>query len=239
MKRQCGVALLLVLWVLALLSTLLGALAATVQLQNRQAQWQVAHTRGLFAAEAGLSQAVMALQARDPKARWSADGEPHVLRFADAELAVSVHSERGKLDLNAASTQDLGRLLRSCEAQPQTIGAVLEALALERRNPVPLRTLEAFRDLPGMSFSLYRCMSPWITVWSGQMQPDPALTPAPLAKALGLPVVHAPGVNPGQIFTVVSEARLPNGYRSTLQATLMLTSVKEGARPFRVLRWQE
>ena len=181
----------------------------------------------------------MALQARDPKARWSADGEPHVLRFADAELAVSVHSERGKLDLNAASTQDLGRLLRSCEAQPQTLGAVLDALALERLNPVPLRTLEAFRDLPGMSFSLYRCMSPWITVWSGQMQPDPALTSAPLAKALGLPVVHAPGVNPGQIFTVVSEARLPNGYRSTLQATLMLTSVKEGARPFRVLRWQE
>jgi general secretion pathway protein K len=239
MKRQGGVALLLVFWVLALLSTLLGALAATVQLQNRQAQWQVAHIRGLFAAEAGLSQAVMALQARDPKARWLADGEPHVLRFADAELAVSVHSERGKVDLNAAPTQDVGRLLLSCGAPSQIIGPLLETLALERRNPVPLRTLEAFRDLPGMGFSLYRCMSPWITVWSGQMQPDPALTPAPLAKALGLPAVHAPAVDPGQIFTVVSEARLPNGYRSTLQATLMLTSVKEGARPFRVLRWQE
>jgi general secretion pathway protein K len=76
-------------------------------------------------------------------------------------------------------------------------------------------------------------------VWSGQAQPDPAFTPASLAKALGQPVVRAAGADPGQIFTVVSEARLPNGYRTTLQATLMLTSVKEGARPFRVLRWQE
>jgi general secretion pathway protein K len=239
MKRQRGVALLLVLWVLALLSTLLGTLAATVQLQNRQAQWQVAHIRGLFAAEAGLSQAVMALQARDPKARWSADGEPHVLSFAGAELTVSVHSERGKLDLNAASVQDVGRLLLSCGADPQASGPLLQALERQRHEPVPLRTLEELRDMPGMSFSLYRCLVPWITVWSGQMQPDPALTPAPLAQALSLPVLRSSGANPGQIFTVVSEARLPNGYRSTLQVTLMLTSVKEGARPFRVLRWQE
>ena len=37
MKRQRGAALLLVLWVLALLSVLLGGLAGWVQLQSRQA----------------------------------------------------------------------------------------------------------------------------------------------------------------------------------------------------------
>lgn len=239
MKMQRGVALLLVLWVLAVLSTLLGGLAATVQLQNRQAQWQAAHTQALFAAEAGLSQAVMALQARDPAVRWPADGAPHALRFEQAELSVSVHSERGKLDLNAAPTQAVGRLLKACGAGAQVSGPLLEALARQRRGPVPLRTLEEFRELPGVSFSLYRCLAPWLTLWSGQPQPDPALTPAPLAKALGLPVVRLSGFNPGQILTVVSEARMPNGYRATLQATLMLTTVKEGGRPFRVLRWQE
>lgn len=239
MKAQHGVALLLVLWVLAVLSTLLGVLVATVQLQNRQAQWQAAHTRAVFAAEAGLSQAVMALQARDPKARWSADGRPHEVHFADAALAIGVHSERGKLDLNAASIQDVGRLLQTCGADPQSIGPSLDALVQRRNGPVPLRTLEEFRELPGIGFAIYRCLTPWITVWSGQAQPDPAFTPASLAKALGQPVVRAAGADPGQIFTVVSEARLPNGYRTTLQATLMLTSVKEGVRPFRVLRWQE
>ncbi|WP_342655215.1 type II secretion system minor pseudopilin GspK [Pseudomonas sp. F3-2] len=239
MNVQRGVALLMVLWVLAVLSTLLGALAATVQLQNRQAQWQVAHTRAMFAAEAGLSQAVMALQARDPKARWTADGVLHELRFDEAQLSVSVYSERGKLDLNAASTQDVGRLLTFCGADPQALASSLEALTRQRLDPVPLRTLEEFRQMPGMSYALFRCMAPWITVWSGQAQPDPGFTPVPLAKALGLPVVRSPGADPGQMFTVVSQALLPNGDRATLQATLMLTSVKEGARPFRVLRWQE
>jgi general secretion pathway protein K len=239
MKRQRGVALLLVLWVLAVLSTLLGMLAATVQLQNRQSQWLVAHTRGLFAAEAGLSQAVMALQARDPSARWRADGVPHALRFAGVELAVSVHSERGKLDLNAAPMGGIRRLLETCGATPGAVSPLLEALARQRNDPVPLRTLEEFRELPGMSFTLYRCLAPWVTVWSGQAQPDLAFTPAPLAKVLGLPVVSSHNADPGQIFTVISEARLPNGYRSTLRATVMLTSVKEGARPFRVLGWQE
>jgi len=239
MNVQRGVALLMVLWVLAVLSTLLGALAAAVQLQNRQAQWQVAHTRAIFAAEAGLSQAVMALQARDPKARWPADGVPHELRFDEAQLSVSVYSERGKLDLNAASTQDVGRLLTFCGADPQALASSLETLTRQRLDPVPLRTLEEFRQMPGMSYALFRCMAPWITVWSGQAQPDPGFTPVPLAKALGLPVVRSPGADPGQMFTVVSQALLPNGDRATLQATLMLTSVKEGARPFRVLRWQE
>mgnify|MGYP000217842372 CR=1 FL=1 len=239
MTVQRGVALMMVLWVLAVLSTLLGALAATVQLQNRQAQWQVAHTRAMFAAEAGLSQAVMALQARDPKARWPADGVPHGLRFDEAQLSVSVYSERGKLDLNTASPQDVGRLLTFCGANPQALALSLEALTRQRLDPVPLRTLEEFRQMPGMSYALFRCMAPWITVWSGQAQPDPGFTPVPLAKALGLPVVRSPGADPGQMFTVVSQALLPNGDRATLQATLMLTSVKEGARPFRVLRWQE
>jgi general secretion pathway protein K len=239
MNVQRGVALLMVLWVLAVLSTLLGALAAAVQLQNRQAQWQVAHTRAISAAEAGLSQAVMALQARDPKARWPADGVPHELRFDEAQLSVSVYSERGKLDLNAASTQDVGRLLTFCGADPQALASSLETLTRQRLDPVPLRTLEEFRQMPGMSYALFRCMAPWITVWSGQAQPDPGFTPVPLAKALGLPVVRSPGADPGQMFTVVSQALLPNGDRATLQATLMLTSVKEGAKPFRVLRWQE
>lgn len=44
MRRQRGAALLLVLWVLALLSVLLGGLAGWVQLESRQALWLRQHT---------------------------------------------------------------------------------------------------------------------------------------------------------------------------------------------------
>ncbi|WP_416424047.1 type II secretion system protein GspK [Pseudomonas sp. App30] len=236
MNRQRGVALLLVLWVLALLGTLLAALAGTVQLQHRQALWQAANAQALFAAEAGLGQAVMALQGRDVEARWRADGAVHALVFDGAQVAVSVVSERGKLDLNAASLADVRRLLKACGGAPES---ALQALERQRNGPVPLRTLDELRELPGMSYALYHCALPWVTVWAGQAQPDPALAPPPLAQALGLPRVRLSGADPGQIFTVVSQATLPSGYHATLQVTLMLITAKEGARPYRVLRWQE
>ena len=240
--RQRGVALLLVLWVLAVLSTLLAALAATVQLQHRQARWQADYTQALFAAQAGLGLAVMALQARDPRARWVADGQPHATHFGATELAVSVRSERGKLDLNAAPVGDLRRLLLACGASPAISQTVAQALQRQRNGDTPLRTLEEFRELDGVSLALYRQVAPLLTVWSGQAQPDPALAPAALAKALGLPVAHPAAASlpqSGPIFTIDSDARLPSGGRAALRVTLMLTSVKEGARPYRVLRWQE
>jgi|ERR1700712_487929 len=239
MKKEQGVALLLVLWVLALLSTLLAALAATVQLQHRQAQWMASHTQALFSAEAGLGEAVMALQARDPKARWLANGEPHSSNFADADLEVRVYSERGKLDLNAALASDVRRLLSACGATADEGEQAGRALEQQRSGAVPMRTLEEFRKLPGMNFALYRCAKPWITVWSGAARPEPGLAGQPLVKALGLSVVHVTGADPGQIFTVVSQARLLNGWSTSLQVTLMLIPAKEGARPYRVLRWQE
>ena len=239
MRAQRGVALLVVLWVLAVLSTLLAVVAATVQLQLRQARWQAGHVQALLAAEAGLSQAIMGLQARDPKARWLADGRPHGLVFADATLAVSVRSERGKLDLNAAPLGDVRRVLLAGGAPEQSAQAVISSLEVRRNGPTPLRTLEEFRQLDGMTFALYRRLVPVVTLWSGQPEPDPALAPPALAEALGLAMARAPGIDSGQIFTVDSEAQLPTGDHATLQVTLMLTSVKEGARPYRVLRWQE
>ena len=60
-KRQQGVALLVVLWVLAVLSLLLGGLAGWVQLESRQALWLRQNTHALLAAEGGLNMAVQGL----------------------------------------------------------------------------------------------------------------------------------------------------------------------------------
>src|SRR5471032_379919 len=92
MRRQRGAALLLVLWALALLSVLLGGLAGWVQLQSRQALWLRQHTQTVLAAEAGIA---LALADR----RWIADGRDMPLTFDDAQLQVSLRSERRKQGL--------------------------------------------------------------------------------------------------------------------------------------------
>ncbi|VVQ01772.1 hypothetical protein PS910_03877 [Pseudomonas fluorescens] len=237
MSRQQGAALLLVLWVIGLLSILLGGLAISVQLQQRQALWQGNQTQAVFAAQAGLNLAVAGLSSNGPT-RWLADGQDHDVRFGDSSLRISVRSERGKLDLNAASAASFEKLLRASGASGQSAKTITQAL-VTRRNKVPLRMLEEFRDMPGMTYAVYARALPCITVWSGTSQPDPALAPPQLASALGLPKSRGLALDAGQIMTVTSDATLSSGFNARLHVTLVLLPAYAGGKPYRVLRWQE
>jgi general secretion pathway protein K len=233
-------ALLVVLWVLALLSVLLASLAGWVRLETRQALWQHQHTQALLAAEAGIGIAVAALLDRDPRRQWLADGQPHVLNFDGNALQVSVFSERGKLDLNAGAAADFGRLLKAIGASGNVADDLEHALEQRRGSgQAPLRLLEEVRQLPGMSEALYTALLPDITLWSGLDSPDAAFASASLKRALnlakGVPLVG----DQGPILTLYSQAQLPDGFATTLGVTLLLNASKEGTRPYRVLRWQE
>lgn len=237
MNRQGGMALLLTLWVLALLGGVLAAVAGTVRLAQHQARWQQQSAQAVLAAEAGVSLAVLGLQASSPRLRWLADGQVHEQAFDSAALRVSVRSERGKLDLNSAPATTMDRFLQAFGADGAS-AARLAATLVRQREHSPLRTPEELRPLPGMTPALYERIAPFITVWSGQAQPDAALAAAPVARALGLPRVAGVALEPGQIFTITSRARLPDGARATVRATVLMITAKEGARPYRVLRWQ-
>ncbi|RRV10684.1 general secretion pathway protein GspK [Pseudomonas sp. v388] len=239
MSGQRGAALLVVLWVLALLGTLLAGVASLVHVQNRQALWQSQHTRALVIAEAGVALAVEALTRRDLRARWRPDGREQFQRFDDSELQISVRSERGKLDLNSALSGDFARLFQACAAGPGPAKALARQLDRRRAESTPLRMLEELRELPGMTQALYQCTLPYVTVWSGEDRPLPDLAAPLLAHALNMPPARGLPTDGGQTFSISSRARLPGGHDATLQVTLMLNPPKEGARPYRVLRWQE
>lgn len=237
MNHQRGAALLLVLWVIGLLSVLLGGLAVAVQLQQRQALWQGRQTQALLAAEAGLELAVANLARRDAQ-RWQADDALHVQAFAGSTLRIRVSSERGKLDLNATPPAALEQLLRASGASAGRAKQITQALRT-RRNKVPLRMLEEFRQLPGMSYALYERVLPSITLWSGTAEPDPALIEPQLARALGVRRRSSAAADAGQILSVHSQASLAGGFSARLQVTLVLLPAHTGSKPYRVLRWQQ
>ncbi|MEN5143619.1 type II secretion system minor pseudopilin GspK [Pseudomonas juntendi] len=237
MKRQRGAALLLALWVIGLLSVLLGGLAVAVHLQQRQALWQSRQAQAALAAQAGLELAVVNLLSRDTQ-RWQPDGQLHVEHFAGSTLRIRVTSERGKLDLNAAPPAPIERLLRASGASAEQAKTITHALRT-RRNEVPLRMLEEFRQLPGMSYALYAHMLPSITVWSGNAEPDPNLIEPKLARALGLRPGNGEVADAGQILSASSEATLAGGFAARVQATFILLPAHTGGKPYRVLRWQE
>ena len=233
MKRQRGVALLLVLWVLVLLSVLLGGLAAWVQLESRQALWHRQHTQTRLAAEAGIAQVMADRQ-------WVADGRAIALTFDDARLQVRLRSERGKLYLINADTQDLLRLALACGATPAQAQQLVKALEARRRQGLaPFRVLEEVRQLPGMTQALYSQLLPEITLWSDLDRPAPAFASPLMRKALNLPRQNAEGVDPGEVLEIDSRAERPGGYQARLQLTVLLSPSEDRAQPYRVLRWQE
>lgn len=239
-RRQQGVALLVVLWVLAVLSLLLGGLAGWVQLESRQALWLRQNTQALLAAEAGLNITVQGLLDATQRKHWIADGRVNTLRLDDTQLTVSIRSERGKLDLNSAPATDLARLFQACGANRGQASALAAALVAQRNDgQSPLRVLEEVRSLPGMSRALYARVLPEITVWSGLDRPDPAFASPLLRRALNLPNQSAAGADPGAMLSIDSRAERPDGVVALLQTTVLLSPSEGGAQPYRVLRWQE
>ena len=237
---QTGVALLLVLWALALLSLLLGGLAGWVQLETRQGLWQRQHTQAVLAAEAGMNQAVQILLDVSYRPRWIADGREVPLQFDDAQLVVAVTSERGKLDLNAAMVEDVTRVAQACGASRDQATQLGKALQARRGgNAPPLRVVEELRQLPGMTQRLYDRLLPHVTLWSGLPQPEAAFATPLLRRALNMPNQAAVGTEPGDVVTIDSQAQLPSGFSARLQTTVLLNPSEGNAQPYRVLRWQE
>lgn len=233
MKRQRGAALLLVLWALALLSVLLGGLAGWVQLESRQALWLRQHTQTVLAAEAGIA---LAMADR----HWIADGRDIPLTFDDAQLHVSLRSERGKLYLINAEADDFMRLALACGATQGQADQLVKALEARRKQGLPpFRVLEEVRQLPGMTQALYSQLLPEITLWSDLDRPDPAFASPLMRKALNLPRQNAEGADPGVVLVVDSRAQRPGGYHARLQIIVLLSPTEDSAQPYRVLRWQE
>ena len=239
-RHQRGVALLLVLWVLALLSLLLGGLAGWVQLETRQAAWHRQHTQAALAAEAGVALAMQGLADPLQRKQWVADGREIPLVFDDAQLHVSLHSERGKLYLNSAEVTDFARLALACGASQAQANQLARDLEVRRNQGLaPFRVVEELRQLPGMTQALYSALVPEISLWSGLDRPDPAFASALMRRALNLPHQSAVGADPGEVLVVSSRAQRPGGYHAQLQATVLLSPAQGSAQPYRVLRWQE
>lgn len=240
MKHQRGVALLLVLWVLAMLSVMLSGLAGWVQLQSRQSAWNRQHAQAQLAAEAGLNLALQGLTDPQQRQRWVADGREIAVEFDGAQLRIKVFSERGKLDMNSAAAQDVARLARAVGASSSQAQALAHGLQAQRsKDAESMQVIEQARQLPGMTQPLYTRMLAHITLWSGLDRPDPAFASDTLRRALNLGSPSAIGVDAGEVLVIDCRAQRPGGYHARLQTTVLLSPSEGSAQPYKVLRWQE
>jgi general secretion pathway protein K len=207
--RQRGVAMILVVWVIALMSVLLGSFALIARTENLQARHLFDSTTARYAAEAGLERAIYELRRPDPTTRWMGDGRPYEFQFDNALVHVELTDESGKIDLNSAAGDLLQQMFvsaglsldkaaelsdaiqdwRDPDDAPQPHGAEAgeykaAGLSYVPRNS-PFQTVSEVQQVLGMNYELYSRIEPAITIYAGGTQPNAAY--APLEALLALP----------------------------------------------------
>ena len=200
------------LWLIALLTPLLGAFALTAKIEGLQGR--VLH-RGVIAGEAaraGVEYALVRVADPDPRRQWRPDGRPYRWQFGDVQLDVAMVDENGKIDLNQADATLLSSLFQQVGGLAQADAARLASAVLDWRDPdlltqpeggaedpdyeaaerhygakdAPFESVAELEQVLGMTPALYAKVAPDLTVFSGRTRPDPAFASAGVLRAMGI-----------------------------------------------------
>ena len=209
--RARGAALLLVLWLIALLAALVGAFALIAGTEHLQGRVLVRGMVAENAARAGLEYALTRVAASDPRRQWLPDGRAHPWRYGGADIQVKLVDENGKIDLNQADMTLLTTFLQGFEIEQQQ-AMQLAAAIMDWRDPDNLsqpagggedddyaaaglpygakdaefESVAELEQVIGFTPNLYARIEPYLTVFSGRARPDPAFAAAPVLNAMGL-----------------------------------------------------
>ncbi|HBS61797.1 MAG TPA: general secretion pathway protein GspK [Stenotrophomonas sp.] len=210
-RRMRGAALVLVLWLIALLTAVVGAYALTARVEHLQQRVVGDDAIGQEHARAGLEYALHRLQPTATQPAWVPDGRRYRWQFDERRIDLRIVDENGKINLNLADAALLSGFLRALGEPPpraqQLAGAILDwrdadnlkqpgggaetadyraaGLPYGARN-ARFDSLGELQRVLGMDAALYARMEPMLTLYSRQSRPDPRFAAGPVLSALGL-----------------------------------------------------
>lgn len=188
-RFQGGIALILVLWVLSLLTVIALSLTVSQRGQSALAHNQVDAARFRALADGAVHLAVLNLLAEPimavaDDALWRPDGTAQRVELRGEILELRIFNEASRIDLNQIQTDQLTRLLELAGAAPEGVESLAAAI-LDWRDPSPFNRLHgadaaAYSDaghafgpanqpfqtplelllVPGMTRELYRALAP-------------------------------------------------------------------------------
>ncbi|TWI05054.1 general secretion pathway protein K [Luteimonas cucumeris] len=209
--RMRGAALLLVLWLIVLLTSLVGAFAMTARMEHLQGRVLSQGVVADQAARAGLEYALTRLDDSDPRRQWHPDGRDYNWRFGDARVQLKIVDESGKIDLNTADAVLLAGLWQALGVD-QDVAARLASAIIDWRDgdvfsqaqggaedpqyaqedlpygakDAPFESVAELQQVLGMTPELYAKAEPYLTVFGGSERPDPRFADGVVLQALGL-----------------------------------------------------
>ena len=99
-RQHRGIALVVVLWMVSLLSILAGSMSYSMRQETRLTANYLENAGAQALAEGGVYHGIQMLFEKDEERRWSKDGRQYSINLSDHEVLVSLQDERGKINLN-------------------------------------------------------------------------------------------------------------------------------------------
>ena len=189
---QQGIALVVVLWLLVLMTVIAASHARIIRTETRLASNQIENSKARSLAEAGVHHAILELLVRDEEQRWPVNGSINRIRYQDGSVAIAIRDVRGLVDINSASAALLDSVLAGTGIEETQRKALVDA-TLDWRDKDSLKhingaedddyrraglkwaardgafsSVEEFRYVLGMTNPLFERLAPYLTVHSGQ-----------------------------------------------------------------------
>lgn len=210
-----GMALVIVLWTLGLLSVIAISFALEMRVETSSTTHFVQRAKATALAEAAIERGILDLLVPVEEAQWKRDGTVYQVPFAEGELRIALIPEASKIDLNAAADELIHGLLLSV-AEQSVAAAVADAL-LDWRDPdheqrtrgaedadyaaagrqygardSAYLTVEELDQVLPMSRAIYQHLQPLVTAYSGQSRVDPMTASREVLLAI-------PGLDPSRV----------------------------------------
>ncbi|HET7728891.1 MAG TPA: hypothetical protein VFK48_02550 [Usitatibacter sp.] len=214
MRRQRGVALVLVLWVSVLLTVVASSFIVERRTEAIVVRNSISLARAEGAADAGVHRGIYDMYRSDnAPERWKRDGSVQEWSFDSIPVRVEMRDESAKIDINTASEPLLRGLLASSGLNDADAAKLLDAIldwrdrdALKRPNGAEepdyrdaglpykpansaFQAIEELQLVLGMRPDLYRRLAPSITVFSRQPGVNPQIASREVLLAI-------PGLTP-------------------------------------------
>ncbi|MES9854400.1 MAG: PilX N-terminal domain-containing pilus assembly protein [Candidatus Thiodiazotropha sp. L084R] len=126
--RQKGVALVLVLWLVALLTIIAASFSTQSKVESRLAGNAKDALQANLMAQSGFNRAVLELMVSDPQSRWNFNGQVYPLETERGEIKIAIRNVSGLLDLNKANRDQLNKLFILLTDDPREREALVDRL---------------------------------------------------------------------------------------------------------------
>lgn len=176
MRKEEGLTLILILWIIAILSITTLSLASYMRLQLRITKNKTERLKAYYIARAGIERAILELR-RDTNdydalnEEWSTNEEAYnSIQFGEGEYSIQVIDEESKLNINIPVQDEedkilFSRLLLSLpEIREDQVSAILE----HRREGGIFRSVDEISTLKKIDQEVFLAIKDLITVYSSK-----------------------------------------------------------------------